>query len=46
VVLNVSLRAVILFIDKNGHFKGLEDLKKVSELDSAKIESKKDLLVF
>ena len=38
--------AVIAYREKNGKFKTLEELKKVPALDAAKIEAKKDRLVF
>src|SRR6185369_1122566 len=38
--------AIVRYRRERGDFKNLEDLKKVSSLDSAKIESKKDRLVF
>lgn len=41
-----AAEAIVRYRDKNGHFKTLEDLKKVPELDAAKVESKKDLIVF
>ena len=36
--------AIVRYRRERGDFKNLEDLKKVSSLDSAKIESKKDRL--
>ena len=39
-------RAVIEFRDKNGNFKSVEDLKKVPVLDAAKIDEKKDRIIF
>jgi competence protein ComEA len=38
--------AVIKYREKNGPFKSIEDLKKVPGIDAAKIEAKKDRLVF
>ncbi len=38
--------AIIQYRDKNGPFKSIEDLKKVPGIDAAKIEAKKDRLVF
>jgi competence protein ComEA len=38
--------AVIEYRTKNGPFKSIEDLKKVPGIDAAKIEAKKDRLVF
>ena len=38
--------ALIHYREKNGHFKSIEDLKKVPGVDAAKIEAKKDRLVF
>ena len=38
--------AIVRYRRERGDFKNLEDLKKVSSLDHAKIESKKDRLVF
>jgi len=38
--------AVIQYREKNGPFKFIEDLKKVPGIDAAKIEAKKDRLVF
>jgi competence protein ComEA len=38
--------AVIKYREKNGPFKSIEDLKKVPGIDTAKIEAKKDRLVF
>jgi competence protein ComEA len=38
--------AVIQYREKNGPFKSIEDLKKVPGIDVAKIEAKKDRLVF
>ena len=38
--------ALIAYREKNGDFKNLEDLKKVPGLDVAKLDAKKDRLVF
>jgi competence protein ComEA len=38
--------AIIQYRKKNGNFKTIEDLKKVPGVDAAKIEAKKDRLVF
>lgn len=38
--------ALIQYREKNGHFKSIEDLKKVPGVDAAKVEAKKDRLVF
>ena len=38
--------AVVQYRQRNGNFATWEDLKKVSELDSKKIEAKKDQLEF
>jgi competence protein ComEA len=38
--------AIIQYRNKNGDFKSIEDLKKVPGIDAAKIEAKKDRLVF
>jgi competence protein ComEA len=38
--------AIIQYRTKNGDFKSIEDLKKVPGVDAAKIEAKKDRLVF
>ena len=38
--------AVIAYREKNGKFKSIEDLKKVPNIDAAKIEEKKDRIVF
>ena len=37
---------IIAYREKNGKFKSLEDLKKVPGIDAAKIEAKKDRIVF
>lgn len=38
--------AVIKYREKNGPFKSIEDLKKVPGIDPARIEAKKDRLIF
>ena len=38
--------AIIQYREKNGPFKSIEDLKKVPGIDPAKIEAKKDRLIF
>ena len=38
--------AIIQYRTKNGNFKSIEDLKKVPGVDAAKIEAKKERLVF
>jgi competence protein ComEA len=38
--------AIIEYRDKNGPFKSIDDLKKVPNIDIAKIEAKKDRLTF
>jgi competence protein ComEA len=38
--------AVIQYREKNGPFKSIEDLKKVPGIDAAKIQAKKDRLIF
>jgi len=38
--------ALIQYREKNGPFKSIEDLKKVPGIDAAKIEAKKDRLIF
>jgi len=38
--------AIIAYRTKNGKFKSIEDLKKVPGVDAAKIEAKKDRIVF
>lgn len=45
-LLRSQARAVIEYRDKNGPFKSIEDLKKVPGIDIAKIEAKKDRLIF
>jgi len=41
-----AAEAIVRYRDRNGNFKTLDDLKKVSGLDMTKVESKKELLVF
>jgi competence protein ComEA len=38
--------AIIQYRTKNGDFKSLEDMKKVPGVDAAKLEAKKDRLIF
>jgi competence protein ComEA len=38
--------AIIAYREKNGPFKSIEDLKKVPGIDTAKIEARKDRLIF
>jgi competence protein ComEA len=38
--------AIVAYREKNGNFKSLDDLKKVSEVDAAKLDAKKNLVVF
>jgi competence protein ComEA len=38
--------AIIQYRTRNGNFKSIEDLKKVPGIDAAKIEAKKDRLLF
>lgn len=38
--------AIIQYREKNGKFKSIEDLKKVPGLDAAKLDAKKDRLIF
>ena len=38
--------AVIAYRNQNGDFKSIEDLKKVPQIDAAKIEAKKDRIAF
>jgi len=45
-LLRSQAAAIIKYRDKNGDFKSIEDLKKVPGVDVAKIEAKKDRLVF
>lgn len=45
-LLRSQARAIIEYRDKHGPFKSIEDLKKVPGVDVAKIEAKKDRLVF
>jgi competence protein ComEA len=41
-----AAEAIVRHRDRNGNFKTIEDVKKVPGLPAAKIDSKKDLLVF
>jgi competence protein ComEA len=41
-----SAEAIVRQRERSGDFKTIDDLKKVPGLDAAKVESKKDLLVF
>jgi competence protein ComEA len=41
-----TAEAIVRLRDRSGAFKTLDDLKKVPGVDAAKVESKKDLLVF
>lgn len=45
-LLRSQAAALIRYREKNGPFRSLEDLKKVPGLDYAKIEAKKDRIVF
>ena len=38
--------AVVTYRDKNGNYKTIDDLKKVSGVDAKKFDAKKDLLQF
>jgi len=38
--------AIVSYRDKNGNYKTIDDLKKVSGVDAKKLDSKKDLLQF
>lgn len=38
--------AILAYRAKNGNFKSLDDLKKIPQLDAAKIEEKKDRITF
>ena len=38
--------AVIAYREKNGDFKSLDDVKKVPNIDAAKLDSKKDRILF
>ena len=38
--------AIVAYRTQNGDFKAVEDLKKVTDLDYAKIDAKKEFLVF
>jgi competence protein ComEA len=41
-----AAEAIVRYREKNGDIKSLDELKKVPAVDAAKVESKKDLLVF
>jgi competence protein ComEA len=41
-----AAEAIVRFRERNGTFKSLEDLKRVSGVDTVALERKKDLLVF
>jgi competence protein ComEA len=41
-----AAEAIVRYRDKNGDLKSIDELKKVPSIDAAKVESKKDLLVF
>lgn len=41
-----QVKELIAYREKNGEFKKLEDLKKVSAIDFAKLEAKKDRILF
>ena len=43
---NDEAKAVVTYRDKNGPFKSIDDLKKVPNLDTKKIDAKKDSLLF
>jgi len=45
-LLRSQARAIVAYREKNGPFKSIEDLKKVPGVDTAKIEAKKDRLIF
>jgi competence protein ComEA len=48
-ILEISIdesKAIIAYRDKIGGFKSIEDLKKVPNVDTKKIDAKKDNLVF
>ncbi len=45
-LLRSQARAIIAYRDKNGPFKSIQDLEKVPGIDVAKIEAKKDRLIF
>jgi len=45
-LLRSQARAIIAYRDKNGPFKSIEDLEKVPGVDVAKIEARKNRLVF
>ena len=41
-----AANAIVRFRDRNGDFKSPDDLKKVPGVDAARVERKKDLLIF
>ena len=41
-----AANAIVRHRDRNGDFKSIDDLKKVSGIDAARIDNKKDLLIF
>ena len=48
-VLEISIddaKAIVAYRDKNGDFKSIDDLKRVPNVDTKKIDAKKDNLVF
>ena len=48
-ILGISIedaKAIVAYRDKNGDFKSIDDLKRVPNVDSKKIDAKKDNLVF
>lgn len=48
-ILGISIddaKAIIAYRDKNGDFKSIDDLKRVPNVDTKKIDAKKDNLVF
>jgi competence protein ComEA len=45
-LLRSQARLIIEYREKNGDFKSIEDLKKVPGVDAAKIEARKDRLIF
>jgi len=48
-ILEISIddaKAIVAYRDKNGEFKSIDDLKRVPNVDTKKIDAKKDNLVF
>jgi len=48
-ILEISIddaKAIVAYRDKNGDFKSIDDLKRVPNVDTKKVEAKKDSLVF